>query len=230
MTTIFQKILAYIESIEPISSAINPQLRFGRNFLGQWWLIDNKVTLSGTYMEGLWRHTYATAQLNNTKPHRVLMLGFGAGSMAYELLRLARRWPTMPKIVGIEWDPVILTVGTTVYGPTFDQRNVHRPLTAMTIIDSPHLVVHPIDVSNFLKNNAVTYDLIVIDLFESNTPSVLLSNSDFIQQIKNNLEPAGCCIVNVYKSVEQLAPFWRKIFTRFETSRYKTNTIMYLKP
>ena len=109
----------------------------------------------------------------------VLVLGFGAGSVAHLLDRLAYK----SHLTGVEYDAEIIRL----YRDHFAKPN-------------PPVDLHCMDALDYLLNDTKTYDLIVIDLFNDLDTSPLIYQQDFTAALLKRLSQNGSLIYNTVKA------------------------------
>jgi spermidine synthase len=125
----------------------------------------------------VWRKILKNNYLSPTRPERVLILGFGAGSAAQVLLREMR---LACHVVGVDGDPAILGIAELHFGWS----------------PSAELELHPVDAAAFLNSEARSFNLILVDLFEDDQHSFLLDTSDFLTDLKTHVAPSGRLLIN----------------------------------
>lgn len=144
---------------------------------GKYLLDGKKVNYSFGSLHMLFVGAFASHKIHERDIKNVLILGFGAGSVAHILQKELR---LNCRITGVEMDPVVLELATQY----FDLKSYQN--TQVVCDDAFHFVSHDTDM----------YDLIVIDLFiERRVPKTFLS-SNFIKQVKQRLNPGGFIFYN----------------------------------
>jgi len=144
---------------------------------GKYLLDGEKVNYSFGSLHELFRDAFKHHQIGQLSPQHVLILGFGAGSVAQIL---QNELHLNCKITGVEIDPVVLELATRYFGADAYQN------TQLICDDAYH----------FISQDTETYDLIVIDLFiEKRVPKAFLQ-ADFIQLVKQRLNPLGTIFFN----------------------------------
>ena len=144
---------------------------------GKYLLDGKKVNYSFGSLHMLFVSAFAHHKIQQRDIKNVLILGFGAGSVAHILQKELR---LNCKITGVEMDPVVLELANQY----FDLKSYQN--TQVVCDDAFHFVSHDTNM----------YDLIVIDLFiERRVPKAFLS-SNFIKQVKQRLNPEGFIFYN----------------------------------
>ncbi len=132
-------------------------------------------------------------QLNN-----VLILGFGAGSVAW-ILQKENRCPC--HITGVEIDEKVIALANKYF----------------QLSNLENLNIHISDASDFLSEKTRQYDLIVVDLFlDHRTPERFLT-AGFLKDLHVHLQPQGIILFNYlqydFKAQNDIRPF-EEIFAK----------------
>ncbi len=134
-------------------------------------------------------------------PEKILILGFGAGSV----VPLLRNMKIRGSITGVEHDSEIIRLANSYFfKPEFQSMHI----------------IHQ-DAFDFLDGNNETYDLIIIDLFTGLTVPEQLHGDKFIQQLADVPSAGGWCLINtiglsVYQ-LEQIDQLETKLKSKFST-------------
>lgn len=114
---------------------------------------------------------------HKVKPKKILLLGFGAGSV-FQLVR--ETFGREPEIVGVERDPIMLQI----YRDYFLHSDAN-----LTLIQA--------DVQTYIQESTEKFDLILIDVFVGeHVPNTLFQES-FVQFARNALSQSGVLMWNV---------------------------------
>src|SRR5690606_38822792 len=116
------------------------------------------------------------AALAHAGPKTALVLGGGDGGSSEELLK----HPTMERVVMAELDEAVIDIAKT------HLQNVHRG-----VFNDPRLDVRIGDGFAFVRDTDETFDLIVLDLTDPDTPAGPLYTADFFRMCKQRLNPGG---------------------------------------
>ena len=144
---------------------------------GKYLLDGEKVNYSFGSLHELFRSAFAHHQIERQCPENVLILGFGAGSVAQIL---QQELNLKCKITGVDVDAVVLDIAKHYF-------NAGNYQQTQLICD---------DAFHFIAQDAEMYDLIVIDLFiERRVPKAFLG-TDFLQLVKQRLNPGGNIFFN----------------------------------
>lgn len=113
----------------------------------------------------------------NPKPTNILLLGFGGGSLVKILAQLLPE----AKITAVEIEPLLFTLAERYFSvPT------HSKI---------HFVTE--DGAAFIHKSTETYDLIILDAFESaSCAPVAFREKAFVQALKERLSPQGVLAIN----------------------------------
>ena len=123
-----------------------------------------------------YRHKIQEAQ-------RILILGFGCGSIV-ELLD--QKYNSKNTLIGIEYDATIIELYKDHFAHLFQLK--------------PDIVCS--DAAEFLRQDVVQYDIILVDLFKELNNSILLKDPDFLKAIKSHTAVGGIVIFNTISRTE----------------------------
>ncbi|ASS49596.1 MAG: hypothetical protein A3D31_02205 [Candidatus Fluviicola riflensis] len=166
----------YPVTVEKRTGAYLPVLEINLR-KGKYLLDGEKVNYSFGSLHTLFRHAFAEHTIDLRSTGNVLILGFGAGSVAQIL---QNELNLNCKITGVDVDPVVLELGKRY----FDTDNYQN--TRLICDDAFH----------FVAEDTEMYDLIVIDLFiERRVPKTFL-NTRFMELVKQRLNPGGSIFFN----------------------------------
>ena len=144
---------------------------------GKYLLDGKKVNYSFGSLHILFASAFEYHKIHQRDIKNVLILGFGAGSVAQIL---QKELLLNCKITGVEMDPVVLELANRY----FDLKSLQN--TQVVCDDALHFVTHDTNM----------YDLIVIDLFiERRVPKAFLSKY-FIQRVKQRMNPGASIFYN----------------------------------
>jgi spermidine synthase len=125
----------------------------------------------------VFRNAIAHAGIAEFNPHTVLILGYGAGSIAHIL---TRELALTPQIIGVDADEVVLRLARE----EFDANLI------------PNLTLECARAENFLTEHTNKYDLICVDLFiEAHVPPQC-QTAAFISQLHSHLNTGGKLLYN----------------------------------
>lgn len=149
-------------------------------------------------------------------PHRALLLGLGAGTVAH---LLARRCPET-RITGIERDPAVIAVARLEFGLA--------DLPQLTIVEADAFVWVP----EHVETEPGTYDLICLDLFEAGRLALGTLATPFLRQVASLLAPGGTLTVNLLvtaRTPDQLHRL-RRVFAITRELRLRGNLVVHARP
>jgi spermidine synthase len=182
------------------SSKFNPVLEVVRS--GNKLILDAKsVNYSHGGLHRSFRQVFRKIRIDKLSVNNVLILGFGAGSVASIL---QHEYGFDCRITGVEIDPEVLKIGRQYFA-----------------LDSySKLILIEDDAFHFIKNNRDKFDLIVVDLYIDKDVPAIAESDEFALSVKNALKLQGLMIFNkwVYDSASsesalQLLKSLNKIFT-----------------
>ena len=128
------------------------------------------------------------AALAHPNPKSALVIGGGDGGSSEELLKHG----TIERVVMAELDPEVVRVATRYLG------SVHRGA-----FDDPRLQVHIGDGFEFTARLGETFDLIVFDLTDPDTPAARLYTPEFFEMAKRALNPGGAISLHIGSPIFQ---------------------------
>ncbi len=109
---------------------------------------------------------------------KVLILGFGAGSVA-SIIHRELKWDR--SIVGVEKDPVVLEIGRRYFGLAEHEK--------LTLVQA--------EAESFLNSNNDRYALIVVDLFVDLHVPEEFTQEDFLEEATDKLLGNGVLLLNI---------------------------------
>ena len=112
---------------------------------------------------------------NLTLDSRILILGLGAGTSAKIL---TNKFGPVP-IDGVEIDPLIVELGKKYF-----------------YLSEPNIKVFTEDAEEYVKKLDRKYDVIYVDLFHGDKTPKFLSESSFLEKIKEHLNQEGVVVIN----------------------------------
>jgi spermidine synthase len=130
--------------------------------------------LTGGYWDGMLVLPFTTLE---RPPHRVAILGNGAGTMARGYGRFFPR----ARVDGVEIDPKLEEVGRRY----FDMGS------------NPNLTVYNEDARPWLRRSASGYEVIVVDSYRQPYVPFYLATREFFDLVRDRLAPGGVALVNV---------------------------------
>ncbi len=122
------------------------------------------------------------AALSHPAPQRALVIGGGDGGSSEELLK----HPSMERVVMAELDGAVVEMAREHLG------KIHRG-----VFDDPRLDVRIGDGLAFVKETDETFDLIVLDLTDPDTPAQRLYTADFFRLCQRILRPGGAVTLHI---------------------------------
>ena len=147
------------------------------------------------------------------QPAKVLILGFGAGSIAKILVE---EYQLPVEIDGVEIDPVMLQIHEEYFK-----------------LETNQLKLYNQDVLTFLQNNQVQYDYIFVDVFDNlNVPEELLSKS-FIKLLQEHSFTYTQIAMNTMLTEDH--PFleeWKRSFGKMASTCLfdESNLVLFVRP
>lgn len=122
------------------------------------------------------------AALSHPGPQSALVIGGGDGGSSEELLK----YPGMQRVVMAELDAAVVDMAREHLG------SIHQGA-----FDDPRLEVRIGDGLAFVRDTDETFDLIVLDLTDPDTPAQPLYTADFFRLCQRRLRPGGALSVHI---------------------------------
>jgi spermidine synthase len=188
----FDSLLSYVSgrTLEKRHSQINGVLevcyQFGRKVLH-----SENANYSYDSLHKLFQQAFKYVQLRNRKIKTVLILGFGAGSVASILLH---EYKLDVKVTGVERDPIVLELGRK-YFQTDKMPN-------LTIIEG--------DARSFVASTK-QYDLIVHDVFVDRDVPLILIDPDYVQRLIKCTSNKGIGLFNFIVTNKEQEEAWTRL-------------------
>lgn len=172
---------------------------------GQLVVDTKKANYSFGNLHYVFQQVISSLDLTLEKKYNVLILGFGAGSISEILFNRLNNY----KIVGIEYDPVIIQIAEKYF---------------------PHVLkntkIEIVDAELFIQKNKDLYDLILIDLFvETNVPNKF-QTKEFLQNVSNSLNSNGIVLMNSMNEPTELFDNWKLVFNDFTFEAIQENKVL----
>lgn len=146
-------------------------------------------------------------QLNKNKEYQVLILGFGAGSIAQILLQEEK---IKAEITGVELDEKMINLAKE-YSKSINKN------TKIFIDDAFH----------FIHTDTNTYDLIFIDLFIDTSVPNRFQSKAFLELVQKRLKPNAQVLMNTMQNNEKLKNNWQSVFQETKQIVIQENKILH---
>lgn len=208
MIPFWKKILSwfYPINIEKVHSEISGELEVNLQY--GYIVLDTKTAnYSFGNLHLVFQEAIQSLNLSKTKEYKVLILGFGAGSIANILINEQLLNCT---ITGIELDKEI----TRLSKKYFDN-NIYEHTT---IVTSDALI--------FVENNKQQYDLIFIDLFINTSIPSKFQENNFLLNIKRAQNSEAIVLMNSMMDTEELYQNWEIVFKKLELLTVQENKVL----
>jgi spermidine synthase len=161
--------------IETASGHPNPYLEV-QLINGRYVLNTHKVNYSFGNLHKVFREAFRLVHIERYSIRTVLVLGFGAGSIASILLD---EYGIPCTVTGVEADAQVIRLYEKYFRRTGHPVNVVNE-----------------DAFQFMKVNRDTFDLIVIDIFVDDVVPEIFETGEFLVMLKNASPPGGLTIFN----------------------------------
>jgi len=196
----------YPINIEKVFSEISGELEINLQY-GNIVLDTKTANYSFGNLHLVFQEAIQSLNLSKTKEYKVLILGFGAGSIANILINEQLLNCT---ITGIELDKEI----TRLSKKYFDN-NIYEHTT---IVTSDALI--------FVENNKQQYDLIFIDLFINTSIPSKFQENNFLLNIKRAQNSEAIVLMNSMMDTEELYQNWEIVFKKLELLTVQENKVL----
>ena len=176
----FRYLLSFLrpQVVERLQNDLNPMLEVAYEN-GRLQLHGATVNYSFGNLQKVFRSAFEHYRVLQRRPARVLILGFGAGSVAQLLLER----PYDFELTGVEHDPAVLALGQRY----FRLDELLRQL-------KPELVVE--DAVEFVKQESRVWDLVIVDLFVDDTVPTTAQQPSFLEALRGILADKGLLMFN----------------------------------
>lgn len=178
--------------IAEINSEFNKNITVVEN-LGKKTVYVAGAEQTGGTITGMWKKAIHEIPLTGWQKGKVLLLGLGGG----DVIRILKKKYSKIEITAVEIDPEMIALS----GIYFNLRN------------SDYLTIIQSDAWDFLSENKIKYNIIVIDLFIGKYNPLKFRNGKFLKIIKNNLTPHGIAVYNCHfipENPEEFGLFQKK--------------------
>ncbi|MFI5203040.1 MAG: spermidine synthase [Flavobacteriales bacterium] len=186
MLRALRKLVSYLVpvSVEKRKSTISPGLEV--TLLKGKYVLDSKnVNYSFGGLHEVFSDSFKHYNIRNRKINTVLILGFGAGSVASIL---QHEYKKECAITGVEKDPEVLELAKKYFG--LEKYN--------------NLILYCEDALEYVKRCSDTFDLIVIDVFIDNLVPGSFHAHDFLTGVKRLLNKNGIVFFNKISNSPEL--------------------------
>lgn len=208
---LLQKIISFFipYNIETVSSAISGKLEVNLQY-GNIVIDSPEANYSFGNLHIVFRQAIGALKLDLSKQHKVLILGFGAGSIS-QILHTEIN--LICSVLGVELDAEIIKLSKKYFSPTIFKRT---------------RIVYQ-DAAEFMQQNTAQYDLVFVDLFvDTKTPEAFQQKS-FYKDLKNSLNPNGQVLMNTMSENEVIKENWNTVFGCCEIIAVQGNEVLKFK-
>ncbi len=217
MPNLFKYIYSFFNEtiIENTQSNINPCLEVSY-VNGRMVLNTKNSNYSYGSLHRVFQSVFKKINIEKHKIEDVLILGFGAGSVASILLN---EYGKSCSIIGVEADQKIIELSEKYF----------------EVSKLKELTVYHEDAAEFLINNTKRYDLVVVDVYLDNDVPEQCETPSFIENLGSALNNNGLIVFNklvynksVEKSAEELHSKFRDILGETQIYKIKDNWINWM--
>lgn len=156
-----------------------------------------KANYSFGALHEVFQKAFKKTKLADKNPQELLLLGFGAGSIAWIVRRELR---LNGRITGVEKDSEVIDFAKKYFQL--------EKLSNCEVIEA--------DAYEFMKLEASTYDLIVVDLFEEVDVPQQFCGPEFIRLLAQHLRPKGLIYFNFVADTLERQERYLNFKTQFE--------------
>lgn len=212
MMSVLKKVLSYLIPI-PLESKVgqdNVSLDVYYD-QGKIKLFTKTTNYSGGKLKSMFRK--ALKQINFNSEDRVLILGFGMGSV-WEIIKQEKK--QNPNIYGVDYEP-LLEEYMNKYSP-------HILLDNKTQVEVT-------DALSFVQQSKQTYSYIIIDLFIDNKVAPVVFKDEFVFSLRNNCDENTMIILNTMEATNEQLKEYQKYFNTVNKRQLEaTNVVYYFQP
>lgn len=209
----------------------------GRSIHGMWGIeYRNEYQSSGDYVEKMWRGALQAIEFEKRAYTNILVLGSGAGCVIHCMQNMLGAQRKNTHIIGIDWDTVMLQMGTAVYGENFlhkrNLKNLMRFVSDNTknLVASENITLICTDAAEYVRQTEDSFDLIIVDIFHDTRPAPCMVEGAFRDTLATRLSPDGSILLNCWRSQDELRGIWNKRFIIRKEIRSHWNNLLYMKP
>lgn len=165
------------------------------------WLINGRKVLNSAHanysfdsLHRVFQKSFRALDLASRPPREVLVLGFGAGSVASVL---QEEYAFGCHITGVDLDPLLFRIAAEHFG----------------IHPSSRLELHTGDAAVFMRQNRRLFDLLVADIFIDNIVPAAVTDNVFIRDCLDALLPGGYFLMNFIISDTESKQKFENVYT-----------------
>ncbi|MGB1019276.1 MAG: spermidine synthase [Chitinophagales bacterium] len=207
--SLWQKIASWIwpYNIEKVNSKVSGQLEVNLQY-GQITIDSLAANYSFGNLHLVYREALSSLSFNYSKQYKVLILGFGAGSIAH-IFR--NELGINCSITGVELDEEIIKLSKKYFPPNLFHNTK----------------MHITDAFEYMKHEKETYDIVCVDLFiDTNIPEIF-QQKEFILHLKNSLKPTSKLFMNSMQNNEVLKQNWEEVFGNLNAIAVQDNEVLF---
>lgn len=171
------------------------------------WLVNGRKVLNSAHanysydsLHRVFRKTFRALDLESSPPREVLVLGFGAGSVASIL---HKEYAFGCRITGVDLDPLLFRIAAEHFG----------------MQPSAGLQLHTADALLFMQQEKQLYDLLLVDIFVDALVPSPVTTASFIQNCLDALLPGGRFIMNFIVSDTDSKQKFENVYTFLRTQK-----------
>ncbi len=208
MIPFWKKILSWLYplNIETVNSTVSGELEINLQY-GNIVLDTKNANYSFGNLHLIFQEAIFNLQLATEKEYKVLILGFGAGSIANILINENN---LKCHITGIELDETINELSKKYF-----QTNIYN-----------HCNVIITDAYTYMVNNSTQYDLVFVDIFIDTTIPAQFQSKVFLLNIQKALSHKGKLLMNSMSHSDELFTNWQDVFGEVNTISIQENKVL----
>jgi spermidine synthase len=181
--------------IERTPSEISPCLEVA-HINGKYMLNSMHANYSYGMLQKVFEVEFKKIELKKRKINNVLILGFGAGSIAYVILEKLKM---NCNITGVEKDSQVISLGYKYF-------NIQR-LRNTEIVCA--------DAYDYMLENNKHYDLIIVDVYVDNVVPEKMESDVFLNKVRQSLNDKGLVIFNKMICDDESEKSSKKLYETF---------------
>ena len=206
---VFIKSFFYDKTIEKTGSLINPYLEIKKE-KGKYILNSKNVNYSYGGLHKAFQKIFKKINLKEEKIKDVLILGFGAGSIASILLD---EYKFDCRITGVEKDPKVIELAKKYF----------------EVEKFSGLKIHIAEANEYLQKNKNTFDLVIVDLYIDYEVPPEFETIQFLKNLKEAINNNGLLIFNklIYnhsskETAKKLVKNSKEVFSKIDVIKIRT--------
>ena len=209
MIPLWKKMLSWIYplNIEKLHSPISGELQVNLQY-GNLVVDTKRANYSFGNLHIIFQEAIHQLDLDFHQNYKVLILGFGAGSIANILINENGLDCT---VTGIELDNSMIELSKKYFFTNLRGRT--------KLLNTDALV--------FIKTTTETYDLLFVDIFIDTEVPTSFQTIDFLKELKRSTSLNGHILMNSMENSAQLIENWKQTYGGFDIIKVQENQVLH---